>query len=457
MRMAGYKEGKTRENWASRVGFILAAAGSAIGLGNIWRFPYMTGTNGGAVFVLIYLAVILIIGYPLMATEMALGRKSQRNAVGAFKKLVPNTLWWLVGALGVLSGFVILSYYSVVAGWAAAYIFKTLGGGLTANVDFGSVFGNHISAVGPSIFWHAVFMGATVTIIAAGVVKGIERCSEILMPLLGIALIILVVRSVTLSGAAAGIAFYLKPDFSAVTGRTLLNAISQAFFTLSLGMGCMITYGSYLRKEDEIPKSALQVVAMDTAVALLAGFAIFPAVFAMGFNPGAGPSLTFITLPAVFANMPLGSLFGALFFVLVVIAALTSAISLLEVVVAWLIDEKGWSRSKAAWLFGTLIFIAGIPTILGYSVLSEFRMPGLGTDILDTYDWFANSIFLPLGGLLTAIFAGHVWGAHKLQDEANLATSGFSLGNWYGFLVKYVVPVAIGILMLVGLYDTFIA
>lgn len=447
--------GTSRENWASKLGFVLAAAGSAVGLGNIWRFPYMTGTNGGAVFVLIYLVIIFLIGYPLMVTEMTIGRKSQRNAIGAFKALAPNTPWWVVGGMGVLAGFVILSYYSVVAGWAVAYIFKTLAGALGAGTDFAGTFVGHISDVWGPIFWDAVFMGITIAIIAAGVVKGIERCARVLMPMLFLLLLVLIIRSVTLPGAGAGIAFYLKPDFSAVTGKTLLDAIAQAFFSLSLGMGCMITYGSYLRREDEIPNSALQVVGMDTAVALLAGFAIFPAVFAMGLDPAAGPGLTFITLPAVFAQMPLGTFFGALFFLLLSIAALTSAISLLEVVVAWLIDEKGWNRAKAAWIMGIVIFLVGLPTTLGYNVLSSFKMPGLGTDVLDTYDWIANSILLPLGGLLTAIFAGYVWGARKTQEEANIGAASLKLGDWYGLLIKYIAPLAIALVMITGIYNTF--
>ncbi len=449
-----------REHWGSRVGFILAAAGSAVGLGNIWRFPYVTGTNGGAAFVVIYLAAIIFIGYPLMVSEINLGRKTQKNPVGAFMAMAPGTPWWIVGALGVFAGFLILSYYSVVAGWAVSYIFKALGG-FSANTDFVTMFyrtigvdlGDGLTNIFTPILWHAVFMGMTLAIIAAGVVKGIQRWVKILMPLLFVLLVILVLRAITLPGAGSGIAFYLRPDFSQITGRTFLAAIAQSFFTLSLGMGAMITYGSYLSNKENIGDNAAWVVGLDTGIAIIAGFAIFPAVFALGLEPGAGPGLTFITLPAVFAQMPAGTFFGFLFFLLLAVAALTSAISLLEVVVAWLVDEKGWPRVKASVIIGAIIFLVGIPASLGYSVLGNVTF--LGFDVLDTFDWWANSIILPLGGLLTCIFVGYVWTAKKAQDYANDPKGKIFIGDWYGFLIKYVVPAAIIIVMFFGLWDTF--
>ncbi|MFW5976793.1 MAG: sodium-dependent transporter, partial [Bacillota bacterium] len=433
---------KERESWASQIGFILASAGSAIGLGNIWRFPYVTGTNGGAAFILIYLIAILLIGVPIMITEMSMGRKTNRNPVGAFKSLASKTPWWLVGALGVFTGFVILSYYSVVAGWSLSYIFKALRGVFTPGAEMGAVFEGHITSPGISIFWHAVFMILTISIISAGVVKGIQRWVKILMPVLFGILIILVIRSVTLPGAAEGLNFYLSPNFGDITAQSLLDAIAQAFFTLSLGMGAVITYGSYLRDKDTIADNAGWVVGLDTFVAIIAGFAIFPAVFAFDLAPETGPGLTFITLPGVFAEMPFGEFFGFMFFLLLSIAALTSAISLLEVVTAYMIDEHQWPRKKAAMIIGAIIFVMGIPPVLGYSTLSEISF--LGMDILDTYDWFANSIFLPLGGLLTAIFAGYVWGARNLAEEANKNKGKINVGKWYEILIKYIVPVAIG-------------
>lgn len=447
---------KKREHWATRTGFVLAAAGSAVGLGNIWRFPYITGEHGGAAFMLIYLIAILLLGYPLIMNEMILGRAAQRDPVGVFKVLAPHSPWWLVGALGVFTGFIILSYYAVVAGWSLAYIYKVVLATSLSGVDHAAVFKNHISNVWEPIIWQAVFLILTVSIIASGVVKGIQKWSTILMPILFVLLIILIIRSVTLPGASEGLLYYLNPDFSKVTGRTLLAALAQAFFSLSLGMGALITYGSYLNDRDEIPVNAAWVCGLDTGVALLAGFALFPAIFALGFEPGAGPGLAFITLPAVFAQMPLGGLFGVLFFALLGIAALTSAISLLEVVTAWLIDEKEWPRKKAAIFLGMVIFAVGLPATLGYSVLKDFSFPGLNTDLLDTYDWFSNSLLLPVGGLMAALFTGYVWGIKHAIHEANKGHKAMTVGQWWMLLIRYVIPVLIIFIMAVGLYDTFL-
>ncbi|MFO7726927.1 MAG: sodium-dependent transporter [Desulfonatronovibrio sp.] len=443
---------KKREQWSTSLAFILAAAGSAVGLGNIWRFSYVTGTNGGAAFVLIYLLAIIIIGYPLIMTEVAIGRKTQKNPIGAFWSLAPNTPWWIVGAMAVTAGFVILSFYSIVAGWSLAYIFKSISG-FTSDMDFAGTFVGHISSVWPPIVWHAVFMILTLAIIASGVVKGIQRWVKILMPALFVILLILVFRSVTLDGAAAGMAFYLSPRFGDVTSQTFLAAIGQAFFTLSLGMGAMITYGSYLRKSEPIPSNTAWVVGLDTSVAVIAGFAIFPAVFALGFDPASGPGLAFITLPAVFAELPAGSFFGFLFFLLLAVAALTSAISLLEVVVSWLVDEKGWSRFSASILMGAAVFLMGIPCTLGYNLLGDVSF--LGMDILDTYDFITSDILLPLGGLLTAIFAGYVWTSKKACQEMNTPECAIVVGGWYGLLIRYIVPAAIILIMVIGLYQKF--
>lgn len=443
-----------REHWTSRIGFILAAAGSAVGLGNIWRFPYVAGTEGGAAFLIIYLIAIVLIGYPVMVTEMTMGKKTQRNPVGAFKKLAPNTPWYLVGGLGVLTGFVILSYYSVVAGWSIHYIVESITG-LAPGVEYDVLFGEHISQVGQPIFYHAIFMGIVVSIIASGVVDGIQRAVKTLMPILFVLLLVLIGRSLTLEGAMEGIGFYLSPEFGDVSIRTLNNAIGQSFFTLSLGMGAIITYGSYLSKDENIGDNAAHVVWLDTLIAVLAGFAIFPAVFALGLDPAAGPGLTFITLPAVFAEMPAGSFFGFLFFLLLTIAAVTSAISLLEVVVAWITDERGWERKKAAMTLGLIIFLVGIPPVLGYSAWSDFEFAGM--DVLDTYDFFADSLFLPLGGLLTALFAGHVYKAKNLADDANETQGKINIGSWYGPLIKYIIPIGIAIVIAVNLFDVLIA
>ncbi|MGM0548182.1 MAG: sodium-dependent transporter [Bacillota bacterium] len=438
-----------RENWTSRLGFILAASGSAIGLGNIWRFPFVTGTNGGAIFILIYLAAILFIGYPILVSEMSFGRFTSKNPIGAFKKIAPKTAWPWVGALGVLSGFTILSYYSVVAGWGMAYIVKSIN--FTAESNFPAIFSTHISSLAEPILWHGIFMFLTIAVIGAGVVNGIQRLVKVLMPILFVIMFLLIIRSVTLEGAAAGLEFYLKPDFSAITFQTFTDAISQAFFTLSLGMGAIITYGSYLSEKESINESAGYVLIFDTAVALLAGFAIFPAVFAFGLDPASGPGLTFITLPAVFTQMPFGIFFSVIFFLLLTIAALTSSISMLEVVVSFLIDEYNWQRKKASYLMGFLIFLVGIPPLLGYSSFSNFSF--LGMDVLDTYDWFSNYILLPGCGILTSIFVGHIWGIENLTKEAN-KNSRFKMGSIYALLLKYIVPAVVLFMMIFNIYQT---
>lgn len=445
--------GTERGNWQSQIGFVAAAAGSAIGLGNIWRFPYMVGRYGGAAFVLVYLVIIIFIGVPIMNSELLIGRKSERNAVGAFKVLAPGTPWFIVGAMGILAGFIILSYYSVVAGWAVAYIFKS-GAYMAAGAETADVFVGHITSPVTPIIWHAIFMAMCIGIVAIGIEKGIEKYSKILMPMLVLVLLVLIIRSITLPGAGKGLAFYLKPDFSKLSAEGILAALGQAFFTLSLGMGCMIVYGSYLRKKEDIPTNSYYIAGADTLIAFLAGFAIFPAVFAFGLEPGAGPGLTFITLPAVFAAMgPVGHFFGILFFFLLTIAALTSAISLLEVVSAYFIDEAKWNRKKAVWIMGIIIFLLGVPSSLGQGVWSGVKIIG-GRDILDSLDFLANNTLLPLGGFLLCIFIGWFWGTNKATEEANIGAKSIKLGTTYSFLIKYVIPIAIFIVFLssVGLF-----
>ncbi|HOF03046.1 MAG TPA: sodium-dependent transporter [Atribacterota bacterium] len=438
--------GNEREQWQSRLGFIAAAAGSAIGLGNIWRFPYITGKYGGGAFVLLYILIVIFVGYPVMNSELLLGRKTQRAAVGTFKALAPGTPWVIVGYMGVLAGFMILSYYSVVAGWALAYIFKS-GAYMAAGAEPANIFVGLITSPSGGLFWHTLFMLMCIGIVAGGIQKGIERWSLILMPALFILLIILIIRSVTLPGAEAGLAFYLKPNLKNFSGEGFLAALGQVFFSLSLGMGCMVTYGSYLKKSEDIPLDAKYIVISDTSVALLAGFVIFPAVFAFGLEPAAGPSLTFITIPAVLAKMGAsGHIFGIIFFTLLMIAALTSAISLLEVAAAYFIDELKFDRKKATVIMGILIWLLGFFPTLGYSTLSHVKLIK-GMDLLDSFDFVANNMLLPLGGMLTTIFIGWYWGTDKALEEVNHNAS-TKLGGNYAFLIKYVVPIAIFIVFL---------
>jgi len=344
-----------RGQWGSRIGFILAAAGSAIGLGNIWRFPYLAGEGGGGAFVLIYLVCVVGIGMPYLFAELALGRKSQRNPVGAIMSLVgPRSLWVIVGAFCVLAGFVILSYYSVIAGWAVGYAVKEV-------IAPGMPFGEFVASPTLVIGLLAVFLALTLLVVVGGIEQGIERWAKILLPVLLVLMILVILRSVTLPGAAEGIAFFLVPDFSQVSLDLVIVALGQAFFTLSLGMGAMITYGSYLAKSEDIAISGGYVVIFNTVVALMAGFMIFPALAATGVDASSGPALVFLALPEVFAQMPLGGLVSVTFFVLLSIAALTSSISLLEVVVSYFVDETAWSRKKSVLIIGGFAFLMAIP------------------------------------------------------------------------------------------------
>lgn len=436
-----------REQWGSKLAFILAAAGSAVGLGNIWKFPYVTGQYGGGAFVLVYLVMVLMIGVPVMIAELTLGRTSEKNPVGAYGFINPK--WKFAGFLNVGAPFLILSYYSVVAGWTIAYMVRTFSGSLAkvAPEQMADVFIGFISSSGEPVLWHAVMMLLTVGIVISGVKAGIERWVKVLMPALFIILLILVARSLTLDGAAEGLGFYLKPDFSKLSGEAILVALGQAFFSLSLGMGAMITYGSYLSKKENIPSSAVSVSLVDTLVALLAGAAIFPAVFAFGFEPGQGAGLVFITLPAVFAAMPLGNIFGALFFLLLAIAALTSTISLLEVVVAYLVDERKYDRKKAAITIGTLVFALGVPASLSQGILSDVTI--FGKSLFDFLDYITSNIMLPLGGLLITIFVGWVWGIDTaLKQITNEGTLAFIFAGIWSFIIRYVAPVAIVIVFL---------
>ena len=438
-----------REQWGSKLGFILAAAGSAVGLGNIWRFPYITGQNGGAAFVLLYVLLVFIIGFSVMLAEIAIGRSAQLNAVGSFKKLKGGA-WPIVGWMGVIAGFMILSFYGVIGGWTMAYIIKSFTGLMAAaeSGGAGDVFGGFITNGPIVIAWQAAFMVLTIWVVYRGIGEGIERYCKVLMPALFVILLILIVRSVTLEGAGAGLEFYLKPDFSKLTGGTFLAALGQAFFSLSLGMGCMITYGSYLGKKEILPGAAVQVCFLDTMVALLAGLVIFPAVFAFGVEPGAGPGLTFITLPSVFAKMPGGSVWSALFFLLLFIAALTSAISLLEVVTAYFMDEMKWSRPKAAWTMGGTIFLLGIPSALS---LGAMKLQIAGKDFLDAMDFISSNILLPLGGLFIALFVGWIWTEKARREVTNDGTVPFGMMSAWLWVCRVVAPVAIAYIFIKGL------
>lgn len=443
---------ETREHWGSRFGFIMAAAGSAVGLGNIWKFPYVTGENGGGAFLIIYIAFVFVFGLSLVMAELVLGRTTQKNPVGAFKQLA-GSAWPLVGMLGIFTGFVILSFYIVVAGWTLAYIgFMTTGQLATDDpAALGKAFGAFIGEGSAPVVYAGIFMLLNAVMVIGGIGKGIERMSKLLMPVLFVLLLILVVRSLTLPGASQGIAFYLTPNFSAVTAHTWTAAIGQAFFSLSLGMGALITYGSYMTRDQSIPTSAVSVVALDTTVAILAGLLIFPAVFAFGFDTSSGPGLAFITLPAVFASMPGGEFFGILFFTLLALAALTSSVSLLEVVVTYLIDEWHLTRRNATIAAALACFAVGIPSALSQGASDIFVIHG--TPFLDWMVQFTNFL-LPLGGLFIALFVGWKMGPAAIAAATNGGEAKFPFASAWVWVLRIVAPIGIAWVLLQPLFES---
>ena len=428
---------KQREQWTSKIGFVLAAAGSAIGLGAIWKFPYMTGTNGGSVFLLLFILCTLAIGLPILLAEFVIGRRGQQDAVTSLKKLAPGKPWFLIGWLGLLSSTILLSFYSVVGGWILSYLARSLLFNLDVT-DYGGLFDTIIANPGEVLIAQAVFMILTIWIVQSGVQGGIERASRWMMPLLFIFFIVLAIRSLTLEGAMEGIRFLFVPDWSYLTGKTFLLALGQAFFSLSVGVTAMMTYASYLQKEEKLGQSAFNVSILNIFISVLAGIVIFPAVFALGQSPEEGPGLIFVVLPAIFNEIPLGGFFMILFFILMLFATLTSSISMLEIVVSTGIRKKLERRRKAAWLFGVLIFIIGIPSALSFGVLADVKMPG-GT-FFDFADILTSRIGLPLGALLISIFAGHVLSTAETDDELRMHPR---LNRTWKFIVRYIAPIAI--------------
>lgn len=534
-----------RGQWGSRLGFILAAAGSAIGLGNLWKFPYITYKFGAGAFVLVYLACIFLVGLPIMVAEIMVGRRTHRNPVGAFKALRPNTAWKLVGGLGVLCGFVLLSYYSVVAGWAVEYTIKSarrdfakhekvsdaslkdhlwktrhvtqpesrrdvikagfgkdLGSAVSPrelkpnarkkfdvalatawkefentkpkafsalkertlaalwaqyqnsrdfeknrvkdkrNLWVSKLFGDFVSSPGKVILYHLLFMLLTITVVLLGVSNGIERVSKVLMPLLFIMLIFLVIKALSFDGAGGTIAKIFRPNFHALSGEAVLEALGHAFFTLSLGMGAMLTYGSYLGKDDSIATASLTVTILDTVIALLATVVIFAAITAFNMPvTNGGIANLFIAIPAVFQESPGGNVMSIVFYVLVAFAALTSTISLLEVVVSYFIDERGWSRKGATCVMGGLIALLGIPSALSLNSWSAIKIPLLNMGFLDAFDYLVSNWFLPLGGLLIALFVG--WGMTDAEKRDELADVNPLVYKAWHLLIRYVAPTAV--------------
>ena len=420
-----------REQWGSKLGFILAASGSAVGLGNIWKYPHMAGQNGGAAFTVVYLICILIVGLPILLGELAIGRNTQLSPVGAYERLAKKSNWKWVGFLGVASAFVILSFYGVVGGWTLRYTFYSISGGfesLSGNPDAsGEVFNSFITNSINPILWQVLFMTICIGIIIKGVKSGIEMGAKIMMPLIIVILGVLVIKGLTLDGGSEGLIFLFKPKFSDLTPSSIVLALGHAFFTLSLGMGTMITYGSYLDKKQNLISAAIWVILLDTAIAMLAGTAIFTIVFAMGADPSAGAGLIFVVLPTIFPAIGGGLVWGTLFFFILFMAALTSAISILEVITAYFIDEKGWSRERATLSFGGVITIVGIFCSLS---LGNFNISSiLDISFFDFLDELSSKYMLPIGGALTAIFILSKWGLEPFINELKIGMESAKL-DW---------------------------
>lgn len=436
------------DQWSSKIGFIFASAGAAIGLGAIWKFPYVTGMNGGGAFLLVFIIFTLLIGLPMLISEYIIGRGAGKQATSAYEKLAPNTTWKYVGWIGVLGCFLLLSFYTVVGGWVLVYtLMSFLGLIIQPDVDYANLFGTIVSSPWITPLGTAAYILINVLVITKGVKDGIERASKYMMPLLFIFFIIIVVRAVTLDGAMEGIIFFLKPDFTSITAEGFLYALGQSFFALAVGFSAMVTYSSYLDRNTSLTSSASWVVIMNIIVSILAGLAIFPVVFAFGFEPAEGPGLLFIVLPAAFSQIPFGEFFLALFLILFLFAALTSSFQLIETIVAAITDRRKLPRKKVTWTVGTVIFLASIPAGLSSGVLSNVML--FGKNIFDLTDYLVSNIILPLGALLIALFV-------IIKMDRNIIREQFHLGSnvpvglystWWG-LMRFVIPITIVIVFL---------
>jgi NSS family neurotransmitter:Na+ symporter len=440
---------QNKEQWASKLGFILATAGSAIGLGAIWKFPYIAGISGGGMFFLIFLIFTLFVGMPILLAEFIIGRGSQKDAISAYKTFAPGTSWHFIGILGMVTCFILLSFYSVVGGWILLYLFETLTGTLSGLPDqaYGTMFDDVIAAPLVVISAQFLFMLLTIWVVAKGIQKGIERSSKIMMPTLFIAFIILIIRSLTLDNIGEGLMFFLYPNFSDLSSKTILFALGQSFFSISVGVSVMVTYSSYLSKKEDLPKSAFTIVMMNLVISLLAGLAIFPAVFAFGFEPAEGPGLLFVVLPAVFDKLPFGAFFLAIFLLLFLFATLTSAFSMLEIIVAAVTKENHAKRQKATWITGILIFIVGIPAALSFGILGDFTL--FGKTMFDLSDYLVSNILMPIGALLISVFVAFKIPRKALLEEINAgSTNGRKIFAIWFLIIKYVAPIAIIIVFL---------
>lgn len=436
---------KKRSNFSGKLGFVLAAAGSAVGLGNLWRFPYLAARYGGGIFLLVYLILAVTFGFSLMIAEISLGRKTGLSAIGAFKKL--NQKYTFIGYLASLVPIIILPYYSVIGGWVIKYFTAFISGQASAAAD-DLYFGTFISKPVEPVIWLAVFILATAVVVYNGVEKGIEKVSKTLMPLLVILTIGIAIYSVTLPGAGAGLIYYLKPDFQHFSMKTVVAAMGQLFYSMSLAMGIMITYGSYMKKDVNLEKSVSQIEFFDTGIAVFAGMMIVPSVFVFNGGDGAainaGPGLMFVTLPKVFQSMPMGTLIGALFFVLVLFAALTSSISLMETIVSIVCDKTHWSRKMATVIITIYTLAIALPSSLGFGIWSHITP--MGMSFLDFFDFISNSILMPIVAFLTCFFIGYVIKPTAISEEVKL-NAPFQREKLFVVMIKYVAPICIIIIL----------
>ena len=441
------KQLKSHGAWIGKWTFILAATGSAVGLGNIWGFPYKAGTNGGGAFVLIYLACIVVIGIPIMISEIIIGRRAGNSPINAMRRVSidsnQSSLWQFVGWSGIFAGALILSFYSVIAGICLNYIFisATSSGAISASDQFGSV----ISSPGNLLFWHSLFMILTALIVSAGVKDGIGKMVKILMPMLGFLMIFMVIYSMINGNFSQAISFLFAPDFSQVTSDTVLQAMGQAFFSLSLGMGSIMAYGAYMPKDQRVINTSFTVGSLDTLIAILAGLAIFPIIFAFNLEPGSGPGLVFVSMLSAFNQMEFGYLIGPLFFVLLSVAALSSSISLLEPGVAFLAEEQILSRRRAAEIISFFVWVLGIGSALSFNIWSDFYLIS-DRNFLDSMDFVANQILLPLGGMLIAIFVGWFMKESLIKDEIGQINP--IVYKLWRFFVKFVAPTCVAYIFL---------
>ncbi len=440
-----------RSSFTSSIGFILAAAGSAVGLGNIWRFPYLAAQYGGGIFLLVYLVLAVTFGFALMMAEITIGRKTGLSAIGAFKAL--NKKFSFLGYLAALVPIIILPYYSQIGGWVTKYLYTfATGGGVDAAGD--GFFGSFISATGEPVLWFFVFLIATAVIVLFGVEKGIEKVSKFMMPILVILSIGIAIYSVCLPGAMEGVVYYLKPDFSKFSVKTVLAAMGQLFYSMSLAMGIMITYGSYMKKEENIEKAVRNIEIFDTGIAFIAGLMIIPAVFALSDTPnvGAGPSLMFITLPQLFNTMPLGDVVGIAFFLLVLFAALTSSISLMETVVSIFCDKLHIGRKLSCLLVLLLSAVVGLVSCFGYSIWSNVTIIGL--QFLDFFDFISNSVIMPIVAFFTCILVGYVIKPKAIIDEVE-SSAKFSSKKLFVFVIKYAAPICILLILISSVLNAY--